>query len=142
MDLRCDEVKQEFSWIDSENRKGVLTWSFQRLRRIHELDLNRQNTLHQVDLVNRDEEARRLKLRALTLRNENAILKDKISQKETRLLSIATQDDLVRTELADAQEQARTQEARLKKGNMEITNLKVRSYGLLLVWNWLTAASG
>ena len=130
MDLGRDEVKQELSWNDSENRKAVLTWCIQRLRRIHELDLNRQNALHQVDLVNRDEEARRLKLHALTLRNENAILKDKLSQKETRLLSIAAQDDLVRTELADAQEQARTQEARLKKSNMEIANLKVRSFGL------------
>ena len=48
--------------------------------------MNHQNNVHQIDLVNKDEEARRLKLRVLALRDDNASLKDAVAQKHARLV--------------------------------------------------------
>lgn len=92
---------------------------------IHNLGLKYQNGIHQTELVSRDEEARRLKLRVLSLRDENAMIKDKLLQKDARITSSSKQGDQVRAKLDDAKETARSQEARLKKQAMEINNLKV-----------------
>ncbi|KAF7546158.1 hypothetical protein G7046_g9381 [Stylonectria norvegica] len=96
----------------------------ERSARIHDLDMKHQGSVHQIDLVNRDEEARRLKLRALTLRDENAILKDRLLQREARLSNLTKCSDGVRAELEEAKENAKLQETRMKTQAKELSSLK------------------
>lgn len=95
------------------------------MARISDLSMAHQDNIHQIDLVNRDEEARRLKLRLLSLRDENALLKDKVSQRDSRLKLLVRQGDDVQAELEEARENAKLQDARLKKQTNELTALKV-----------------
>lgn len=95
------------------------------MARIHDLTMKHQSNIHEMDLVNRDEQARQLKLRVLSLRDDNAILSDQISQKDARVRSLHRQYEDVRTELDQAKRTAKSQDARLQKQNKELTELKV-----------------
>lgn len=97
----------------------------QRMSRIHELELARQYQLHQTELIKRDEDARRLKVRALTLRDSNATLQDNVSQKDSYYRQWIKQRDQLRAELDEARDMIRSHEARAKKQNVEMTSLKV-----------------
>ncbi|CAM1500858.1 Fc.00g100200.m01.CDS01 [Cosmosporella sp. VM-42] len=98
--------------------------SDERIGRINDLDMKHQNNIHQIDLVNKDEEARRLKLRVLALRDDNATLKDQVMQRDARLKSLQRQGSDVRVELDEAKETAKLQESRLQKQTKELTDLK------------------
>ncbi|KAL2205589.1 hypothetical protein CC79DRAFT_1336089 [Sarocladium strictum] len=97
----------------------------QRMSRIHELELARQHQLHQTELIKRDEDARRLKVRALTLRDNNATLQENVSQKDSYYRQWVKQRDQLRAELDEAREMIRSHETRAKKQNVELTSLKV-----------------
>lgn len=96
----------------------------ERMARISDLSLNHQSNAHHIDLVNRDEETRRLKLRLLSLRDEKASLKDKLAQKDSRISLLARQGDDVRTELGEAKEKLKLQDVRFKKQSNELATLK------------------
>ncbi|PNY26926.1 Uncharacterized protein TCAP_03146 [Tolypocladium capitatum] len=91
---------------------------------IHELELKRRDSIHKTDNIGRDEEARLLKLKLLALRDDNATLKDKISQRDARIAAFTKQGDQVRIELDEGKEAARAQETRMKKQDLELANLK------------------
>ena len=93
--------------------------------RIHELELTRQHRLHQTELIKRDEDARRLKLRTLTLRDENASLKDSLAHKDVHQRQWIKQRNQLRSELDDAKDLIRGHEARARKQTIELTTLKV-----------------
>ncbi|KPM44610.1 hypothetical protein AK830_g1943 [Neonectria ditissima] len=98
--------------------------SAERVARIGDLAMNHQENVHKIDLVNKDEDSRRLKLRVLSLRDENALLKDKVAQRDSRLSLLDRQGDNVLAELEEARENAKLQDARLKKQANELAALK------------------
>ena len=100
---------------------------FQRVGRINDLDMKHQSNIHQIDLVNKDEEGRRLKLRVLALRDDNATLKDQVVQRDARLRSLQRQGIDVRVELDEAKETTKLQELRLQKQAKELADLKVQA---------------
>jgi hypothetical protein len=99
------------------------------MARVHDLETKRQNGIHLVDLIHRDEEARRLRLRILYARDENSLLKGRISQQDIRHRHLSKQSDKVRAQLDGTKATIHTQDARLKKQTIEIANLKVGRTG-------------
>ncbi|KAK0386692.1 hypothetical protein NLU13_6526 [Sarocladium strictum] len=95
-----------------------------RMSRIHDLELARQQRLHQTELIKRDEDARRLKLKTIALRDDNAALKDSLSQKESYYRQWIKQRDQLRAELDEARDMIRSHEARAKKQTLEMTSLR------------------
>jgi len=108
------------------NQAVHLLTAMQRTTRIHQLELRRRDNIHKTESIGRDEEARRLKLRALATRDDTAALKEKITQKDAKIMALKKQSDAVRVELDDAKRAARAQETRLKKQDIELANLQVR----------------
>ncbi|CAI6086466.1 unnamed protein product [Clonostachys chloroleuca] len=96
----------------------------QRVTRLHDLNLSHQNNLHQTDLVHRDEDFRRLKLRLLAVRDENAVLRDQLAQKDSQTQRLTRQYNRLSGNLGNGQEKTRAQEAKIKKQATEIGNLK------------------
>ena len=100
------------------------------MSRIQQLDRTYQSNLHETELIGRDEDKRRLKLRLLALRDENALLKDKVHQKDTQYRELVVQHEDVRTQLRRMGESSRAQDAKLKKQTIELGNLQVRRIAL------------
>ncbi|KHN96169.1 Rossmann-fold NAD(P)(+)-binding protein [Metarhizium album ARSEF 1941] len=96
----------------------------ERMARIHELELLRQDALHKTESITRDEEARLLQLRLLTMRDENASLRDKIGQKDFKISSLTRDSDQTKLDLDDSRQRIRAQEARLKKQDVDMASLK------------------
>lgn len=96
------------------------------MARIHELEMLRQEALHKTESITRDEEARLLQLRILTIRDENADLRDEIGQRNYRISALTRDTDQLRLDLADSQKTIRGQDARLKKQDIDLGKLKVR----------------
>jgi hypothetical protein len=86
-----------------------------------------QQSCHQVELVAKDEEARRLKVSGLLLRDENSSLKDQILHKDDALKSLCNQSDNVRTQLESAKQECSKHEKLMQSQSREIANLKVCS---------------
>ncbi|KAF5682817.1 hypothetical protein FDENT_7470 [Fusarium denticulatum] len=100
------------------------TKSTERAARISDLELRHQDNVHQIDLTGRDEEARLLKLRLLTLRDENSSLKDRLVQRDALVKQITKRGKDVHAELAEAKEKLKAQEMQLRKQGNELEGLK------------------
>ncbi|KAF4342715.1 ribosomal RNA large subunit methyltransferase J [Fusarium beomiforme] len=98
--------------------------STERAARISELELKHQDNIHQIDLTGRDEEARLLKLRLLTLRDENASLKDRLVQRDAVVKQVTKKGNDAHAELAEAKEKLKAQEIQLRKQGNELEGLK------------------
>lgn len=64
------------------------------------------------------------------MRDENAVLKDQLAQKDSQTQRLTRQYNRLSGNLGNGQEKTRAQEAKIKKQATEIGNLKVR--GVLL----------
>ncbi|KAG4264245.1 hypothetical protein FPRO03_08500 [Fusarium proliferatum] len=100
------------------------TKSMERAARISDLELRHQENVHQIDLTGRDEEARLLKLRLLTLRDENSSLKDRLVQRDALVKQMTKKGKDVHVELAEAKEKLKAQEMQLRKQGNELEGLK------------------
>ncbi|KAK4152126.1 hypothetical protein C8A00DRAFT_44770 [Chaetomidium leptoderma] len=100
--------------MDSEKRTDIL----------HDLDLKYRHTIHECDLVVKEEDARRLKLRSMVLRDETSGLKDQLAQKDIRVKELVDQIDDVRRQLDSMHEKGRRQDQLMQSQAREITNLK------------------
>ncbi|KAK3350181.1 hypothetical protein B0T25DRAFT_549988 [Lasiosphaeria hispida] len=100
--------------MDSEKRTEV----------IHGQDMNYQDVAHKSDLLVKEEQGRRLRLRSMLLRDENASLKDQIAQRDSRLKSIAEQVEDTRAQLESVQEKSRRQEKLLQTQAREVASLR------------------
>ncbi|KAL9568319.1 hypothetical protein ACKAV7_007516 [Fusarium commune] len=100
------------------------TKSTERAARISDLELRHQDNVHQIDLTGRDEEARLLKLRLLTLRDENSSLKDRLVQRDALVKQITKKGKDAHAELAEAKEKLKAQEMQLRKQGHELEGLK------------------
>lgn len=93
---------------------------------LHDLDLRYRRTIHECDLLVKEEEARRLKLRSMMLRDETSEFKDQLAQRDQRVKELVEQLDDVRCQLDGAQEKSRRQDMLMQSQAREISNLKVR----------------
>ena len=93
---------------------------------LHALDLKYRHTIHECDLLVKDEGARRLKLRGMVLDDEVSGLKDQLAQRDSRIKELFGQVDDVRSQLDGAQDKSRRQDTLVQSQAREIANLKVR----------------
>jgi hypothetical protein len=85
-----------------------------------------RHTIHECDLLVKDEGARRLKLRGMVLDDEVSGLKDQLAQRDSRIKDLCGQFDDVRSQLDGAHEKSRRQDNLTQSQAREIANLKVR----------------
>jgi 21S rRNA (uridine2791-2'-O)-methyltransferase len=95
---------------------------------LHELDLKYRRSVHECDLLIKDEEARRLKLRSMVLRDEASLSKDQLSHRDVRIKELVEQTEDARNQLQSAEEKSRRQDMLIQTHSREIANLKVRSH--------------
>ncbi|RGP78770.1 hypothetical protein FLONG3_3134 [Fusarium longipes] len=98
--------------------------SSERVARINELELKHQGSAHQIDLTGRDEEARLLKLRLLTLRDENASLKDRLVQRDALVKQLSKQGSGTQAELNVTRSKLKAQDAQIRKQSNALEDLK------------------
>ncbi|KAL2162443.1 hypothetical protein VTH06DRAFT_7356 [Thermothelomyces fergusii] len=91
---------------------------------MHDLDVKYQQTIHEYDLVVKDEEARRLKLRSMILRDEASMLRDRLAQQDARIKDLVEQVDDSRRQLDASREKSRRQDKVVQSQAREINNLK------------------
>lgn len=96
-----------------------------RAARIHDLELKYREGLHRSEVVYCDEGTRRLKLKMIALRDENARLEDRIRHNDASKKQLTRQHQEARDELKEARDATRAQDAKLKKQEIEIDTLKV-----------------
>lgn len=77
------------------------------------------------DLLVKDEDVRRLRLRILMLRDENTTLRDEMSQANDENTTLAAQCEDLGAQLQAKIEVVRSQEMQLRKQEREFSNLKV-----------------
>lgn len=85
-----------------------------------------QNTMNQTELVVKDEEARRLKLRVVLLRDEVATLRDQLADKDSRIRKLSQQYDEIRVQLDRMNQACMDQETQLRSQARQQAELKVR----------------
>ena len=95
---------------------------------MHDLDLKYRRSVHECDLLIKDEEARRLKLRSMVLRDEASLSKDQLSHRDVRIKELVEQTEDARNQLQSAEEKSRRQDMLIQTHSREIANLKVRSH--------------
>ncbi|KAK4099992.1 hypothetical protein N658DRAFT_473921 [Parathielavia hyrcaniae] len=98
--------------------------SEERTDMLHTLDMRYRGALHGCDLVVKDEEARRLKLYSIILRDEALALRVQLAQSEIRITHLVDQVDGVRGQLDGALERSRKQAKLVQSQAREISNLK------------------
>ncbi|KAM0424661.1 hypothetical protein ACHAPT_010187 [Fusarium lateritium] len=78
-----------------------------------------------MDLTNRDEQARLLKLRLLTLRDENALLKDRLIQRDAMVKQLSKQREDAHAERCENKKKIEDQDVRLMKQDKELEALQM-----------------
>jgi len=97
----------------------------QRAETMHSLDIGYQTATHKTEILVKDEEARRLKLRSQLLRNDNATIKEDLARKEERIKELLAQHEALQKQLHRTSEKARQQENRTRSLERELANVKV-----------------
>ncbi|KAI0134517.1 hypothetical protein BJ170DRAFT_610209 [Xylariales sp. AK1849] len=101
-----------------------------RIQLLHELEMKHQYGAGQSDLLTKDEDVRRLKLRILMLRDENTTLRDQITQNnDTNGELVAKRDDLG-AQLEAQMQIVRSQEKQLRKQEREFSSLKAELHSM------------
>lgn len=103
----------------------MLTFLLQRTEAIHLLDLKYHGAMHQTDLIVKDEEARRLKLRVIVLRDEVAVLRDQLAEKDDRMSNLSQQYDDIRAQLDHMNQTCQDQADQLRTQARQHSDLKV-----------------
>ncbi|OTB08963.1 hypothetical protein M426DRAFT_316255 [Hypoxylon sp. CI-4A] len=99
--------------MDSEKRNELL----------HELELKHQMNTSGTELLVKDEDVRRLRLRILMLRDENTTLRDQISQNGEINSKLTAECDGLSAQIEAKMNIIRSQEAQLRKQEREYKNL-------------------
>ncbi|KAK8874521.1 FtsJ-like methyltransferase-domain-containing protein [Apiospora arundinis] len=95
-----------------------------RLEILHELEMRHQSNASSSDLLVKDEDVRRLKLRILMLRDENNSLRDQIAQNTDAGTKLAAKCDDLSAQLRAKIEVVRLQEKQLRKQEREFSQLQ------------------
>ncbi|KAI3396274.1 hypothetical protein diail_12356 [Diaporthe ilicicola] len=102
----------------------------QRTEAIHVLDLKYRGAMHQTDLIVKDEEARRLKLRVIVLRDEVAALRDQLAEKDDRISNLSQQYEDIRTQLDRMNQTCQDQADQLRSQARQYSDLKAELLSL------------
>ncbi|KAI1140547.1 hypothetical protein F5Y05DRAFT_378798 [Hypoxylon sp. FL0543] len=100
--------------MDVEKRKELL----------HDLELKHQMNASNTELLVKDEDVRRLRLRILMLRDENTSLRDQIAQNNDTNAKLTAQCDGLSAQIEAKMDVIRSQEKQLRKQEREYSNLK------------------
>ncbi|KZZ94325.1 Rossmann-fold NAD(P)(+)-binding protein [Moelleriella libera RCEF 2490] len=123
MSVKANQVAQIPRFVEKTARKSMLTFR-KRMARIHELEILRQDAIHKARSITRDEEARLLQLRLLTMRDENANLREKLGQRDFTISSLTREMDEIRLHQDEGQKTIRAQDSRIKKQELDLEDLK------------------
>ncbi|RYO90845.1 hypothetical protein DL764_008383 [Monosporascus ibericus] len=96
----------------------------ERRELLHNLEMKHQRNSSNTDLLVKDEDVRRLKLRILLLRDENTSLRDQIAQNDDVNTKLISQCDDLSAQIEAKMEVIRSQEQELRKQEREYKNLK------------------
>lgn len=97
----------------------------QRTEAIHMLDVKYRGAMHQTDLIVKDEEARRLKLRVIVLRDEVAVLRDQLAEKDDRISNLSQQYEDICAQLGRMNQTCQDQADQLRLQARQYSDLKV-----------------
>ncbi|KAI0206719.1 hypothetical protein F4808DRAFT_405045 [Astrocystis sublimbata] len=96
----------------------------QRIQLIHDLELKHQKNTHDTDILVKDEDVRRLRVRILLLRDENAALQDQVDLNDSANTKLASRCDSLNAELEAKVDMVRSQEEELRKQEREYISLR------------------
>ncbi|POS77002.1 hypothetical protein DHEL01_v204601 [Diaporthe helianthi] len=102
----------------------------QRAEAIHVLDLKYRGTMHQTDLTVKDEEARRLKLRVIVLRDEVAVLRDQLTEKDDRISNLSQKYEDIAAQLGRMNQTCKDQADQLGLQARQQSDLKAELQAL------------
>ena len=111
--------------MDTSHSTADIVFLEQRTEAIHQLDLKYRGAMHQTDLIYKEEEARRLKLRVLVLRDEAATLRDQLADKDSRIRKLSKQYEDVHAQLERMDQTCQEQAAQLRSQARQQSELKV-----------------
>jgi hypothetical protein len=92
---------------------------------IHSLDMEYQEAAHKTRMVLRDEEARRLKLQTLLLKDDNAVIREELSRKDKYIGELRGKLRYTQEQLQIWMDQTRAQDKQVLSQARELANLKV-----------------
>ncbi|KAI1362597.1 hypothetical protein F5Y08DRAFT_311782 [Xylaria arbuscula] len=95
----------------------------QRNKLLHSLELQHQKNEHNSDVLVKDEDIRRLRVRILLLRDENTALRDQVDL-NSKNVTLASQCDNLTAQIEEKIAMVRSQEEQLRKQEREFSNLK------------------
>ncbi|KAI0406515.1 hypothetical protein F4802DRAFT_101942 [Xylaria palmicola] len=98
--------------------------SVKRTELLHDLELKHQKNGYESDLVVKDEDVRRLRVRILLLRDENTTLRDQVGLNKRTNAKLVSRCDSLNTEIEAKMAVVRSQEEKLRKQEKEYSNLK------------------
>lgn len=84
-----------------------------------------QDTMHQTSIVVKDEEARRLKLRVMVLRDEVDTLRDQLADKDGKIHKLSQQYEDICVQLERMNQTCNEQETQLRSQARQQADLKV-----------------
>lgn len=117
-------VRLRQSQVESQEEANK-DFSHQQVEKLHELEMRHQSDSSQSDLLIKDEDVRRLKLRILMLRDENSLLRDQIAHNTDAGAKLAAKCDDLSAQLRAKIEVVRLQEKQLRKQEREFSQLQV-----------------
>ncbi|KAI8625686.1 hypothetical protein F5Y19DRAFT_466896 [Xylariaceae sp. FL1651] len=91
---------------------------------LHDLELKHQKNASESDLLVKDEDVRRLRLRILLLRDENTSLRDQVELNNSTNAKLAARCDNLGAQITAKMEIVRSQEEQLRKHEREYSSLK------------------
>ncbi|EOO01716.1 putative rossmann-fold nad (+)-binding protein [Phaeoacremonium minimum UCRPA7] len=95
-----------------------------RIEAIHDLELKHQEIMHQSNVIVKEEDTRRHRLRSVVLRDENATLREQLSQKDVRIKKLAQECDGMRDQLEAVNRTCQDQQKQLRAQARDQSNLK------------------
>lgn len=81
--------------------------------------------MHQSNVIVKEEDTRRHRLRSVVLRDENATLREQLSQKDVRIKKLAQECDGMRDQLEAVNRTCQDQQKQLRAQARDQSNLKV-----------------
>lgn len=90
-----------------------------RTTRLHDLEIQYQKSRHDTELIDRDEEARRLQLRVLLLEDENTQLRDRCVAKIDEIKTLSRRNDKLRVKLDAINSQVTSEDEQIKNHPIE-----------------------
>ncbi|GAP83089.1 putative rossmann-fold NAD (+)-binding protein [Rosellinia necatrix] len=96
----------------------------QRTQSLHELELKHHQSGYESDMVVKDEDTRRLRVRILLLRDENTALRDQVSCNDSANATLVSRCDNLNAQVEANMALVRSQEEQLRKQEREYASLK------------------